>query len=69
MQKQNPPPKDLTWLRTAEAARPDVDENWKDEWKNQKAKRDISNNSLGKYALNKDVKKGEVDGQGRAFRM
>lgn len=69
MQKQNPPPKDLTWLRTAEAARPDVDENWRDEWKNQKPKRDISNNPLGKYALNKDVKKGEVDVRGRAFRM
>jgi hypothetical protein len=69
MELQNPKPKDLSYLRTAEAARPDPGEDWKNEWKGQKVKRDISNNSLGGYALKKDIKRGEVDGQGRAFRM
>jgi hypothetical protein len=27
------------------------------------------NHPLGGYALKKDIKRGEVDGQGRAFRM
>lgn len=70
MEIQNPRPKDLSYLRTAEAARPDPGQNWKDEWMTgQKPKNDISNNSLGGYALKKDIKRGEVDGQGRAFRM
>jgi hypothetical protein len=69
MELHNPKPKDLSYLRTAEAARPDPGEDWRNEWKGQKAKKDISNNSLGGYALKKDVKRGEVDGQGRAFRM
>ena len=69
MELQNPKPKDLSHLRTAEAARPDPGEDWKNEWKGQKVKKDISNNPLGGYALKKDLKRGEVDGQGRAFRM
>ena len=69
MELRKPKPKDLSYLRTAEAARPDPGEDWKNEWKGQKVKRDISNNSLGGYALKKDIKRGEVDGQGRAFRM
>lgn len=60
---------DLSYLQTADAARPKPVGNWKDDWlKSQKAKPDISQNKLGRYALNKDVKRGEVDGQGRAFR-
>jgi hypothetical protein len=59
-------------LRAADAARPgremeDAQEDWKSEW--QKPKRDISNNVLGKYALKGEVKRGDVDSSGRAFRL
>jgi hypothetical protein len=67
---QNPKLKDQSWLRAAEAARPNIEGNWKDEWmQGPKPKRDITNNSLGKYALKDGVRRSEVDGQGRAFRL
>jgi len=69
LELQNPKT-NLSYLQTAEAARPNPTGNWKDEWMTgQKPRRDISNNKLGKYAMKEVIKKGDVDGQGRAFRL
>jgi hypothetical protein len=73
------PPVQPHWLQVAEAARPKPggqsiqergqggEADWKNEWKT--AKKDISDNVLSKYAMNKDVKRDTGLEGGKAFRM
>jgi len=74
-EQQKPKPGQPSWLKAANAAGPkpggsdrgDEQGDWKQEWK--QPKRDVSNHVLGKYAMKKEVRRGDVDISGRAFRM
>jgi len=80
-EQQKPKQAQPSWLKAANAARPkpvdgssgnergrgDEQGDWKQEWK--QPKRDVSNHVLGKYAMKNEIKRGDVDSSGRAFRM